>query len=202
MKEGSSPPVRVLKVGGSLFDWPELPRGLAAFVEAQPPAINVLVAGGGELADVIRRTDARLGLGEKAAHWLCIEALGITAQMLAKLLDAPLVRSLVELRTGLAQASPVTRVFDPREFLVRDEPHQPGMPLPHTWATTSDSIAARLARVLQAEELVLLKSADPLLPSTIEDLAAAGYVDCHFPAAVSDGTFRVRMVNLRMFKHP
>jgi aspartokinase-like uncharacterized kinase len=197
MSDEIRPPVRVVKVGGSLFDWPDLPRGLAAFLAAEPPASNILLAGGGELAEAIRRADAALVIGEEAAHGLCIEALGITAQMLARWLDMPLVRSFAELGDELEQIGAITRVVDPRDFLVHAEPSRPGTLLPHTWGTTSDSIAARLASVISAEELVLLKSADPPQHFSFAALAEAGYVDRHFPAAVSGGCFRVRMVNLR-----
>ncbi len=48
-------PVRVIKVGGSLFDWEGLRTKLAAWLAAQSDCQNVLIAGGGKLADAIRR---------------------------------------------------------------------------------------------------------------------------------------------------
>src|SRR5690606_33918929 len=86
-------------------------------------------------------------------------------------------------------------LFDPRRFLETVEPHLPGEALPIGWQTTSDSIAARVARVLTAGELVLLKSAPPdarWWPSTA---AERGYVDKHFPVAAAG--LVVRCVDLR-----
>jgi aspartokinase-like uncharacterized kinase len=197
MSDRAQPPVRVVKVGGSLFDWPELPRALRAFLQQEPAAVNVLLAGGGDLAEAIRRADAALGIGEEAAHWLCIETLGITARMLAGVASLTLVQTLNELREVVRKQEPRTAVLDPREFLASDEPRLPGSVLPHSWNVTSDSIAARLAFVLSADELVLLKSAEAPAWRTLRDLSDAKYVDGHFPLAANSLEPRVRCVNLR-----
>src|SRR4030095_14560394 len=86
-------------------------------------------------------------------------------------------------------------ILDPRRFLNEVEPQARGDVLPHTWSVTTDSIAARLAEVLGADELVLLKSADPPPSATLADLAG-GYVDGHFPTAAANIAC-VRYVNLR-----
>jgi aspartokinase-like uncharacterized kinase len=57
---------------------------------------------------------------------------------------------------------------------------------------TSDSIAARIAGILDAEELVLLKSADP--PAQLQP----PYVDEYFVQA-AEGLTCVRSVNLRRY---
>ena len=86
-------------------------------------------------------------------------------------------------------------LFDPCKFLKEQEPHLPGTHLPSDWSVTSDSISARIAEVLQADELVLLKSADPSARSW-SNLAAAGYVDWFFRAFDGSG-FQTRVINLR-----
>ena len=64
----------VVKVGGSLFDWSELPDSLAAYLAARQ-AKNagehpVLIAGGGPAADWIRSLDQLHRLGDVAADRL------------------------------------------------------------------------------------------------------------------------------------
>jgi len=194
-------PLRIVKVGGSLLDWPDLPMTLGQWLAAQPPADNVLLAGGGALADVIRQADATHRLGEPTAHQLCVELLGVTARLLHSLLAERAARTtfaeLVETRR--ANRLPNYLVLDPCAFLTHQEPAAAGNPLPHTWDVTSDSIAARIAEVLAADELVLLKSREPPQDSSLAALAADGYVDRYFPVAASGFRGKVRMVNLRAF---
>jgi aspartokinase-like uncharacterized kinase len=177
------PFVRVVKVGGSLLEWPPLPQALKQWLAAQPPAVNVLVCGGGRFADVIRECDRRFSLGEQQAHWLAIDCMSITARLLAALLpEAGLIEDYCTLLAAARQPYLSTIIFNPSEFLNQHEAGLPGILVPRNWSATSDSVAARLAEAIAADELVLLKSADPPGGSLV-DLAAAGYVDGHFPCA-------------------
>jgi len=183
-------PVRVVKVGGSLLrHQPEAPAketaaSLTKWIARQSSAVNVLVAGGGEFAEAIRRADAVYDLGEEVAHWLCVDALSLTARLLGGIAKAPVVTKVED----IPSVDPAVCVFDPAPFLRNVEPLQFSASLPHTWAVTSDSIAARVAESLAASELVLLKSC---LPG-----AGAGYVDDYFLVAAAKLPL-IRCVNLR-----
>jgi 5-(aminomethyl)-3-furanmethanol phosphate kinase len=111
------------------------------------------------------------------------------------LCDKTVVTSLEELMATALRCEPSRVVFDSREYLRDHEPHQPGQPLEHNWNVTSDSIAARLAQAIRADELVLLKSCD-FRSNSLTDLAKAGVVDPYFPRAAA-GLGGVRVVNLR-----
>jgi aspartokinase-like uncharacterized kinase len=76
------------------------------------------------------------------------------------------------------------------------EPRLPGTRLPANWDVTSDSIAARLAVALRAEELVLLKSTLPDAHLEVEELSQSGLVDTMFPRLCGELP-AVRIVNLR-----
>jgi aspartokinase-like uncharacterized kinase len=187
---------RIVKVGGSLLDWPLLKDKLVAWLASQSPARNVLLAGGGDLTDAIRRAQAIHQFGDQDAHWMCVRALSVTAQMLSRILpDAMLATSLDELPAADSLEASVL-VFDPSGWLRQEEPGAPGQQLPHDWTATTDSIAARLATLTTASELVLLKSADPPPAASLAELAAVGYVDQHFFAAAM-GLPLVRLVNFR-----
>lgn len=189
------PPPRVVKLGGSLLDLADWPQRLAAWLAAEPVLPTVLVVGGGELAEAIRRCDRRFGLDDEAAHWLCVRAMSLQAEMAAEALrrrieGVKLVRRLGDLGELSERC---VAVFDVEPFLRGEESALAGSPLPHGWHVTSDSIAARVAECLAAAELVLLKSAPP--PADPTD-SATGYVDGHF-AAASRNLRRVRYVDLR-----
>ena len=190
----SSALVRVVKVGGSLFTLPSLATALEVWLENQTPAVNVLIAGGGRLADVIREMDQRFSLGDEVSHWLCVDVLGVSAQLLETLLaESRCATTLADLQQQLTMGEPASPiVFCPRHFMREDEPVVDGAVLPHNWAATTDSIAARVARAIGADELVLLKSADP--PAEAD--SNSDYVDPHFAGASKD-IRSVRMENLR-----
>ncbi len=184
---------RVIKLGGSLLDCDGLAARVRRWLAQQPNGPNILLAGGGELADVVRRAFAQHRLDEEAAHWLCVRLLGVTAELLARLLpEAAHATRLEELRSARA-CQPV--VFDCEHFLRHDDARWPD-PLPHTWDVTSDSIAARLAQRLAACELVLLKSRLPDPRWDLAQAAEAGFVDRYFPRAARC-LRRIRYVNLR-----
>ncbi|MDR3637463.1 MAG: uridylate kinase [Isosphaeraceae bacterium] len=184
----------VIKVGGSLLDWPELPARLSYYLKERAAERLVIVAGGGAAADVVRGLDRVHGLGEERAHDLALRALDFTAHVLASAvtgLDAVDDEAELSRVWGLAR----TPVFAPRRLLESDEKRS-GRALPHTWDVTTDSIAAYVAQRLGAPELVLLKSAPLPRAGSAESAARAGLVDAHFPA-VAQHVERVFLLNLR-----
>jgi aspartokinase-like uncharacterized kinase len=146
------------------------------------------------LADVIREADEIWELGDEAAHWLAIDVLAASARLLAAVLrDARLENDWECLLQRVAERKvdpPI--VFCPVRFLQQREDGYPPQALPHDWSVTSDSIAARIAGILPADELVLLKSADP--PAQVQP----PYVDEYFVQAAA-GLNCVRFVNLRRY---
>ncbi len=188
--------LRVVKLGGSLLDLPDLVPRLRAWLAAQRACPTILVVGGGALVDAIRDTAQAHGLSDAAAHWQCIQAMRVQAETMRKAL--PEARLLVGLDTAgrIEQASSAPLwILEPWHFM-REVDRQGGhAPLPESWDATSDSIAARVADLSGAGELVLLKSAPPPA-ETLAELAAVGYVDRFFPQAAR-GAARVRFVNLR-----
>jgi 5-(aminomethyl)-3-furanmethanol phosphate kinase len=166
----------IVKIGGSLYDWPELGPTLARWLEAQHTSDLRIVPGGGPFAEIIRHTDAIHHLGDESAHWLAIRAIAFAGNFLGHL--CPPIRE---------------HLIDPVKFC-RDDERRPGA-LPHTWGVTSDSISARAAEVLGGD-LILLKSADPPL-GDVTAWAAAGYVDRYFPTIVNRAKLFVRAINLR-----
>jgi len=187
--------LRIIKLGGSLLDWDQLKPALTRWLADQPVAKNVLVTGGGRLADQVRHYDQLHNLDPTTVHFAAAITMSVTARLLAALLgDLDTVTELDELVA--ANPSHACVVFDSYLFLTKEETRADGQRLPHGWQVTSDSIAARLAQVTRADELVLLKSALPERAATWRDVVRCGLVDDYFPEAVMPVS-HVRYVNLR-----
>lgn len=189
--------IRVVKVGGSLLDLPDLSHRLQQWLASQPRAHNVLIAGGGPLVEQVRQWNRACGVDETAAHWMCVDLLTVTAHLLhAWLPEIPLVESdgLLCQRVGSDGAT----IFGPAPWMRHAEPGLPGVWLPTSWDTTSDSIAGRLAVALRADEFVLLKSDLPKRRAgrELSALAAVGYID-PILALLAPELPPTRLVNLR-----
>ena len=81
-----STPISLIKVGGSLLDWPELPARLTHFVQErrrnEPDVRPVLMCGGGAFVDTVRRLDRVHHLGDAVAHRMAIQAMSVAAGIL------------------------------------------------------------------------------------------------------------------------
>ncbi len=177
-------PLRIVKVGGSLYDLPDLGPRLRAWLGTTR---TLLVPGGGPTTDAIRTLDRVHGLGEEASHWLALHALSVNAHFLARLLPGARVVSRLPTPTDGANAF----VLDPLAYF-REDDQRPGA-LPHRWQVTGDSLAVRVAVCAEARALVLLKSVSPG-----PDGKWDGIVDEFFAAALLQAPdLHVRIINLR-----
>ena len=188
-------PLTVIKVGGSLLAWPELPERLATLLEIEErQGAVVLIVGGGKAADFVRTLDAIHEFGDEAAHRLAMHAMDFTAELLARLLPGSrVVHRLLELpSTWHAGWRPI---LAPRIYLEEvDERHSDR--LAFSWDVTSDTIAARVAVALKAGRVILLKSVSASDGMTRREAADAGLVDPCFPDA-SKPLERVEIVAFR-----
>jgi len=168
---------RVIKLGGSLLARNDLKDRFFRWHNSLPPSDDVLIAGGGLLADGIRAYAARFGLSDETAHQCCLECMSSTSRVIAEVFGLPQEDAF----DSLCERTHRLLVFDAAPFLRTVEPTLAN-PLPHDWTVSSDSIAARIARLLDAE-LILLKSANNQFPHW-DTAAERGYVDRHFPTAI------------------
>ncbi|MCI0376297.1 MAG: hypothetical protein L0215_01690 [Gemmataceae bacterium] len=185
----------IVKVGGSLYDLPRLGGRLRDLIAGLGPR-GLLFPGGGPAANAVRAMDRAQRLGEEASHWLAIHALAVNAQFLRALLP-----ELPVLEWPRAGDFPGWAIAEPYSFAVADEEYAEH--LPHTWDVTSDSLALRLAQVVGAAELLLLKSISAPERADWRQLSQDRVVDGYFPQLVEQQTsLRVRLVNFREFVAP
>jgi aspartokinase-like uncharacterized kinase len=187
---------RVVKVGGSLINRRDLTDALPRWFEKQPPAEDLVIVGGGSLVNAIREIDSIRPGEPEATHWLCVDLLDFTFRLAASWFDWPAVLDADQLATLVETGFEVDRptLVSVRSFYGPDRDQGERL-LPSDWQTTTDSIAALFALVVDADELVLLKSCDVDSSLDYEQLAGAGIVDEAFPG-VAGRVHRVRLEKL------
>jgi len=193
----------VVKVGGSLFDLPDLSVRLQRWLDRLKGRQILLVPGGGAMVDLIRKLDQIHALGEKASHWLALQAMGLNACFLATLVqNSDVVEHLHECR-GVWKRRGIA-VLDAYSFCLSDLWNPSVLPL--SWAVTSDSVAARVARVAKARQLILLKSVTIPNGLTWSEASRGGLVDAYFAEAIAEGgdmppaALEVQAINFREWK--
>ena len=179
--------VWVVKLGGSLANSDELPRWLDVISAAGAGKV-VLVPGGGPWADEIRAAQKREGFDDHVAHRKALRAMEqygkVLAGMRANLVPAARIAEIREtLRNGQVA------LWMPHEMVVADPS------IPESWDVTSDSLAAWLAKQLNASALLLVKSfkIDGPQPG-IADMVGRGWVDRGFLQFTSGGCFQIHVL--------
>ena len=176
-------PVSVIKVGGSLLDWPELPSRLTRFLQERrqtaPGVRDVLICGGGPFVDSVRRLDRVHHLGDYACHRLALQSMDLAATVLLCMLPRAM---------GVDRTEMLDLKWKPDDIplfvtsMILDElEEEQASPLPQSWDVSSDTIAAWIAGQLKAQSLVLLKSASLPAGATREVAAKLKLVDPFFP---------------------
>ena len=185
----------VVKVGGSLLDLPDFSDRLLSYLRRHSLDRLLLLIGGGGATDWVRLMDRTHHLGEETSHSLALRSLDLTSHLVAAMLPhSVVIESLAECDSAWTLSQ--IPILSPRLFLLADDLRPD--PLPHSWDVTSDSIAARVAVRMGADELVLLKSVN--IPSDIDLNIMASYrvVDPSFPTAARP----VPLVTIRNLRTP
>jgi len=180
--------VIVVKIGGSLFTQPNmvsrLNEKIDCLISQYSPAHLVLITGGGAFVESLRQIDRVNEVAREVAHWTAIRLMDINSSLLQEWWpELHSIDSIGELRLRCKHSG--VSLFRVEGFLRHGEPSSAGTQLPVGWEVTSDSIAARVAEILGASQLILLKSAHSIPTQNWESAAELGLVDPYFPKIAS-----------------
>ncbi|QDV24477.1 amino acid kinase family protein [Aureliella helgolandensis] len=201
-KQGSPRPIRIVKLGGSLLNTPDLRSRFDRWCAANPHPCTLVLVGGGSLVDAVRQLDAVHQFSATFSHWLCISLLEQTARLAHQLLpNRLLIETREDLDFFLSSRCATDRRSQQSVAIVQVglfiHPTQGEIQLPESWDITSDSIAAACCQRMNAEKLVLLKSVTVTRPmDRLDELAQQGIVDPYFPD-LAKSLHQVEIVNLR-----
>lgn len=185
----------VVKVGGSLYDLPDLRLLLNRWLREFAGEQVLLIPGGGATADAVRGFHRTHGVNEERCHWLALRALSLNAHFLEGLLESGMVVEQLDECAAEWEAGRVP-VLDLYAFGRADE-GRPGH-LEHSWRVTSDALAARVAVVAKAWRLILLKSVPIPADLDWDEAARRGYVDAAFAGVVRLAPgLKVEAINFR-----
>ncbi len=192
---------RVIKIGGSLMSRPDLqsclPELFDAIAVADPPAADPLetlvIVGGGQLVDAVRKWDQQRPLDPAKTHWQCIELLQYTFERIGDWFPAwQRIDSVASLQDAVQRGFSTTapNLTSVRSFYDRGNDGD----LPHDWRTTSDSLAAKLCSDTAADELVLLKSCEIEESWDRRSLISRGVIDEAF-TMFDNADWKLRVVS-------
>lgn len=177
----------IVKLGGSLAQDVRLLHWLSMLAEVGGGRVTV-VPGGGAFANTVRAAQRHWHFDDLPAHNMAVLAMAQTAHMFHAL-EPRLALAADEsgIRNTLRAGRPA--LWLPL-MLLRDAPDALT-----TWKVTSDSLALWLARLLNAERLVVVKACEVAPGCTLAELAAEGVLDARFEAWSQDAPFPIEVVD-------
>ena len=134
---------QVVKIGGSLF-----PNYAINLAEKLKNTGSVIILGGGEFANLIRKYDDDINFSEETNHWTAIDCMDIIAKLVNDKVDSTKLAYSIEEVNAISDEG-FTPIFVVSEFLKREDPFE------CSWDVTSDSIAAYVSHILNANLLIV-----------------------------------------------
>jgi aspartokinase-like uncharacterized kinase len=160
----------------------------------------LVVPGGAWFADAVREADRRFALPAATSHHMAVLGMEQFGWLLSELI--PGAECCDDLAAAARLAAGRTALLRPAALALEG--------LPASWEVTSDSIAAWVARRVDAGRLVLVKEVDglfaqwpargePLARLTVAELAALrpGGVDAYLPTVLEDAQFETWVIGGR-----
>jgi len=134
---------QVVKIGGSLF-----PKYAIELAKRLENTNSVIILGGGEFANLIRRYDDEINFSDEANHWTAIDCMDIIAKLVCDKVDSCKLSYSIEDVEKISDEG-FTPIFVVSQFLRENDLFE------CSWDVTSDSISAYVAHLLNANLLIV-----------------------------------------------
>ena len=133
----------VVKIGGSLF--PDYAIDLADKLKNTE---SLIILGGGEFANLIRKYDEDINFSDETNHWTAIECMDIISKLVNDKVKSTKLAYSIDEANEISDKG-FTPIFVVSEFLKTNDPFE------CSWDVTSDSIAAYVADIFDANLLIV-----------------------------------------------
>ena len=130
---------QVVKIGGSLF--PDYAIELADMLEGTG---SLIILGGGEFANLIRKYDSEIKFSDDINHWTAIDCMDIIAKLVNDKVDSAKLAYSIDEVCEISDDG-FTPIFIVSDFLKAEDPFE------CSWDVTSDSIAAYVSHLLKCK---------------------------------------------------
>lgn len=163
----------IVKLGGSLYQSPELSVWLDRLTELSNQQKILIVPGGGPFADQVRDAQSHFACSDSVAHHMALLAMSQFGLLLSDV--CPTIQPFYY-HTAQQQPDSPLSVWLPDKTLLAESN------LPQNWDLTSDSLALWLAQQLRAVKLSLIKHRPNNQPcsNNIDTLIKTGVLDRYF----------------------
>jgi aspartokinase-like uncharacterized kinase len=138
----------VVKIGGSLYNTPELKKWLSVLTKSSKHHKVIIVPGGGPFADTVRKAQKDMHISDSSAHHMAILAMAQYGLLLNALAPSS---QLFYYPSSDDLTSVGLSIWIPTDSLLNNKA------IPHQWNVTSDSLALWLAQQINADQLCLIK---------------------------------------------
>lgn len=187
----------VIKLGGSLLSSGKIQPCLDKIERDYQGRAVVIVPGGGVFAEQVRIAQQQWQFNDHAAHWMALLAM----QQMALLISG--LKPKFGLTTGIPEFNyPDTRVWAPGFYdlnMIDLIDSYGDLTNKSLWDITSDSISAWLAGKINADELILVKSATIEDNCTVQELTENQIVDAAFGHYIQQTSCKLTIINAEKF---
>jgi len=178
--------VIVVKLGGSLYNTPELRLWLMALADYSAQQSIVIVPGGGPFADQVRSAQALHHFDDDIAHHMALIAMKQFGLLLSSL------TAKCQLINGLETPSGPFSIWLPNDDVLLESD------LKKSWDISSDSIALWLANKFNAQQLLLIKRPS-IQTSSITELTSNSVIDAGFAELFSEKIITTKIISYQAY---
>ncbi len=171
----------VVKLGGSLYNTPELSNWLQALAIYSARQPIIIVPGGGPFADLVRDAQKQHALSDTTAHHMAIVAMKQFGILIMGL------EPRCQLLTSDRNLAPLS-IWLPDDSILKQST------IEQSWNISSDSLALWLSGEVSAQQLLLVKCIEP--PSTsIKQLAEQNIIDNGFSDLFAKTAVTIKIIH-------